>query len=94
MNIVNNLSSMACNYFDKSQRRIKRSILMTIDGAVFRFAGFVVLLAVTLTFWVHPNFIWLAAFAGLNLLQASFTGFCPAAIVFKKLGCTGGTHFK
>ncbi len=67
---------------------------MTLDGAVFRFAGFVVLLAVVLTKFVHPNFIWLAAFAGLNLLQASFTGFCPVAKLFKKIGISQGAHFK
>ena len=67
---------------------------MTIDSAVFRFAGIVVLAAVLLAQLVNPAFIWLAAFAGVNLLQASFTKFCPAAIVFKKLGCKEGTHFK
>lgn len=67
---------------------------MTLDGAVFRFAGFVVLLAVILTKFVHPNFIWLAAFAGVNLLQASFTGFCPAALAFKKMGLSQGAHFR
>lgn len=67
---------------------------MTLDGAVFRFAGFVVLLAVLLTKFVHPNFIWLAAFAGLNLLQASYTGFCPVAKLFKKIGISQGAHFK
>lgn len=67
---------------------------MTLDGAIFRFAGVVVLLAVFLTIWVHPNFIWLAAFAGLNLLQASFTGFCPVAMLFKKAGIQEGSHFK
>ncbi len=67
---------------------------MTIDSAVFRFAGIVVLAAVLLAQFVNPAFIWLAAFAGLNMLQASFTKFCPAAIVFKKLGFKDGAHFK
>ena len=35
----------------------------------------------------------LAAFAGLYMLQAAFTGFCPAAIVFKRLGVRCGTAF-
>jgi hypothetical protein len=30
---------------------------------------------------------------GANLLQASFTGFCPAAIIFKKLGAKPGAAF-
>ena len=67
---------------------------MTLDSAVFRFAGFVVLLSLALAHWVHPGWLWLTAFAGLNMLQASFTGFCPAALVFKALGVKGGCAFK
>jgi hypothetical protein len=66
---------------------------VTVDQAVFRFAGVVVLLAVILAQTVNPAWIWLAAFAGANLLQASFTKFCPAAFVFKKMGLKAGTHF-
>ena len=67
---------------------------MTLDNAVFRFAGIVVLASLALAHWVHPAWLWLTAFAGLNLLQASFTGFCPAATVFKKLGVRPGASFK
>lgn len=67
---------------------------MTLDTAVFRFAGVVVLASLALAHWVHPAWLWLTAFAGLNLLQASFTGFCPAAMVFKKLGVRPGASFK
>jgi len=66
---------------------------MTLDTAVFRFAGIVVLASLALAHWVHPAWLWLTAFAGLNLLQSSFTGFCPAAIVFKKLGIRPGNSF-
>lgn len=66
---------------------------MTLDSAVFRFAGVVVLLSLALAHWVHPGFLWLTAFAGLNMFQASFTGFCPAAAVFKKLGVKPGASF-
>lgn len=59
---------------------------MTIENAVFRFAGVMVLLSVILTMYVHSNFIWFTVFIGANLLQFSFTGFCPVAILFKKLG--------
>lgn len=58
--------------------------IMSIEKAVFRFAGVMVLLSVTLTYWVHPNFIWFTVFVGANLVQFSFTNFCPAAFVFKK----------
>lgn len=66
---------------------------MTLDSAVFRFAGFVVLLSVALSVLVHPYWLGLTVFAGLNMLQASFTGFCPAAAAFKKLGVRPGAAF-
>ncbi len=59
---------------------------MSVEIAIFRFAGFMVLLSLALTHWVNPNFVWLTVFVGANLVQSSFTGFCPAAMVFKKLG--------
>jgi hypothetical protein len=67
---------------------------MTLDSAVFRFAGVMVLASLALAHWVHPAWLWLTAFAGLNLLQASFTGFCPAVVVFKKLGVRPGASFR
>jgi hypothetical protein len=57
---------------------------MSLEHAVEAFAGFMVLLSVALTVFVHPAFVWLTVFVGLNLFQQSFTGFCPAAIVLKK----------
>lgn len=66
---------------------------MTLDAAVFRFAGIVVLASVVLSIYVHPYWIALAIFAGLNMLQASFTGFCPAAMILKKLGFRPGNAF-
>ena len=32
-------------------------------------------------------------YVGANLLQAAFTGFCPAAIIFRKLGLKPGAAF-
>ena len=58
---------------------------MSLEHAVEAFAGFMVLLSVVLTVFVHPGFGWLTVFVGLNLFQQSFTGFCPAATVLKKL---------
>ena len=51
---------------------------MTLDRAVLAFAGFVVLVGIALSLTVHPYWLGLSAFAGLNLLQAAFTGSCPA----------------
>ncbi len=66
---------------------------MTLDRTILAFAGIMTLLSVALTTWVHPNFVWFTVFIGANLLQSAFTGFCPAALVFKKLGCKPGTAF-
>ena len=66
---------------------------MNVDKAVLAFAGFVVLLGLALGTYVNAYWYLLTAFAGLNMLQASFTGFCPAAMVFKKLGLTSGCAF-
>jgi len=59
---------------------------MTVSNAVTATAGAMVLISLALTYFVHPNFVWLTVFVGVNLLQSSFTGFCPAAIIFKSLG--------
>jgi hypothetical protein len=66
---------------------------MNVDRAVFIFAGCVVLLGVMLSIMVSPWWLALSAFAGLNMIQAAFTGFCPAAIAFRALGLTPGTAF-
>lgn len=66
---------------------------MNVDRAVLAFAGFVVLLGLALGAYVNTYWYLLTAFAGLNMIQASFTGFCPAAMVFKKLGLRGGCAF-
>jgi hypothetical protein len=59
---------------------------MSLEHGVEAFAGVMVLVSVALTIWVHPGFVWLTVFVGANLFQQAFTGFCPAAIVLRKLG--------
>jgi hypothetical protein len=66
---------------------------MNIDRAVMAFAGTVVLISLALGLWVSPYWFFLTAFVGLNLLQASFTGFCPLALVLRKLGLQSGKAF-
>ena len=61
--------------------------IMTIDNGVRIIAGSMVLLSVALTYWVHPAFIWLTVFIGLNLIQSALTGFCPATWLLRRLGC-------
>lgn len=67
---------------------------MNIDRAVFAFAGVMILLSVLLTHFVSPWFFLFTAFIGVNLLQSAFTGFCPAAMIFGKLGVKSGCAFK
>jgi hypothetical protein len=59
---------------------------MSIDRAVMAFAGVVILVSLLLSQVHSVYWLWLTAFVGANLVQASFTGFCPAAMVFKRLG--------
>lgn len=66
---------------------------MSLDRSVLAFAGVMTLLSVALTLWVSPYFIWFTAFIGVNMLQSAFTGFCPAASIFKKLGIKPGCAF-
>jgi len=66
---------------------------MSIDRMVMRFAGLMVLAGLALGVYVHSNWLWLSAFVGANLFQASFTGFCPLAMVLKRLGVKPGAAF-
>lgn len=66
---------------------------MSLDRTILAFAGVMVLLSVALTYWVSPYFVWLTVFVGANLLQSAFTGFCPAARIFAKLGVQPGKAF-
>ena len=66
---------------------------MTLDNAVLSFAGFMVLLSLALGRYVSPYWLLLNAFVGANMLQAGITGFCPAAMIFKKLGMKPGCAF-
>ncbi len=66
---------------------------MNVDRAVMALAGSMVLLSAVLAWLVSPYWLLLTAFVGANLLQASFTGFCPAAAIFRKLGLKGGQAF-
>ena len=67
---------------------------MNRDRFVMAFAGIVVLLSLALSQWHSPNWLWLTGFVGLNLFQASFTGFCPLAIVLKAFGVPAGKAFE
>jgi len=67
---------------------------MNLDRAVLAFAGVVVLVSAILSVTVSPWWIALTLFAGANMLQASVTGFCPAAMAFRRLGVRAGIAFR
>lgn len=66
---------------------------MTTDRAVMFFAGCMTLLSAGLVLLVSPWWLLLTAFIGLNQMQASITGFCPAAMIFKAIGTRPGVAF-
>lgn len=66
---------------------------MSIDRFVLAFAGTVILVSLALSQLVHVNFLWLTAFVGANLLQSAFTGFCPLAMILKRIGLKPGAAF-
>jgi hypothetical protein len=67
---------------------------MNIDRAVLAFAGCVVLAGLVLAQIYSLWWLALSAFAGVNMIQAAFTGFCPAAIVFRRFGLKPGEAFR
>ncbi len=66
---------------------------MNIDRAVLLRAGSMLLVSLALTWLLSPYWLLLTAFVGANLFQAAFTGFFPAAIIFRKLGMKQGPAF-
>lgn len=67
---------------------------MSIDRAVLAFAGLMVLASALLTWLLSPWWLLLTAFVGVNMIQASITGFCPAAMAFKAMGARPGCAFE
>lgn len=66
---------------------------MTIDRLVLRFAGSFILISLLLSVIHSYYWLWFTAFVGANLVQASFTGFCPLAKILKALGFKPGEAF-
>jgi hypothetical protein len=67
---------------------------MTIDRIVLAFAGSMILLTVILSQLHSVYWLFFTAFIGANLLQSAFTGFCPLAIILKKIGVRSGVAFQ
>ena len=67
---------------------------MSVDKIVFAFAGLFIWIGLGVWYMTGEQ-LWLIlpAFAGANMFQAAFTGFCPLAIILKKLGAKPGQAF-
>ena len=59
---------------------------MKMHMIIRRFAGASILLSLVLAHYHSPNWLWFTAFVGFNLLQSSFTKFCPLEMALRKLG--------
>lgn len=59
---------------------------MKMHMLIRRFAGVFVLISLLLAHYQSPYWLWFAAFVGFNLLQSSFTNFCPLEMILKKIG--------
>jgi hypothetical protein len=68
-------------------------VIMNIDKIIFGLAGFLVLISVALAWLLSAYWLILTAFVGANLLQSSITGFCPAAVILRKVGIRSGHAF-
>lgn len=67
---------------------------MNVDKAVISFAGTMVLLSLVLAQLHSPYWLLFTTFVGANLLQSGITGFCPAALIFRKFGLKPGNAFR
>jgi len=63
---------------------------MSLENAIRVLAGTFVLISLALGYWVHPGWFLFTAFVGVNLIQSAFTHFCPAEMIFRKLGLKSG----
>ncbi len=57
-----------------------------MEMIIRRFAGSFILISLLLSHYHSPYWLWFTAFVGFNLIQSSFTNFCPLEIILKKLG--------
>ena len=82
------------NTYGLDSPAVQQEIIMNIDRAVLTLAGSMVLFSLALAWLVSPYGLLLTAFVGANMLQASFTGWCPAALMFRWLGVRKGPAFQ
>ena len=59
---------------------------MSIERGVFLLASVMIIISTLLTLFININWAWFSLFVGVNMLQSTFTGFCPPKWLFKKMG--------
>jgi hypothetical protein len=59
---------------------------MPVESFIRLLAGTVVLVGIALAVFISPWWLLLPAFAGTNLIQSAFTGFCLPTLLLRKLG--------
>jgi hypothetical protein len=84
------MGSTRCLYAHITNHESSR-FSMKLESCIRILAGTFVLTSVALAHFVNPWWLLLAVFVGLNLIQSAFTGFCPAEMVFRKLGVGAGS---
>jgi hypothetical protein len=63
-----------------------KTLPMKMHMIIRRFAGAFILLSLVLAHYHSPYWLWFTAFVGFNLLQSSFTNFCPLEMILRKAG--------
>ena len=58
---------------------------MSIERALFAFAGIMVMISALLAMFHHPNWTWLTLFIGFNCFQSAYTGFCPPSLLLRRM---------
>jgi hypothetical protein len=76
---------LQCNFLRRCGS-IQKERTMKLQLIIRRFAGVFVLVSLVLAYYHSRYWLWFTAFVGFNLVQSSFTNFCPLEIVLKKMG--------
>lgn len=59
---------------------------MTVNEGLRLMAGVFTLISILLAHYVSPYWLLFTGFIALNLIQSSFTKWCPAMMILKKMG--------
>ena len=58
---------------------------MKMENRIRILAGTMVLIGVSLSYFVSIWWLLLPTFVGVNLIQSAITGFCPAEMILRKI---------